>query len=54
MVECAQCRFLQGAVFAAVIGYVGAFVSLSPIFNLHHSCAFQLLAVQPLCLLLEN
>ncbi len=30
MVECAQCRFLQGAVFAVAIGCVGAFAPLSP------------------------
>ncbi len=34
---CAQCRFLQRAVFAMAIGWVGAFAPLFPVCNLHHS-----------------
>ncbi len=67
MVECAQCMFLQGAVFAVAISCVGTFAPLSPVCNLHHSwrvlnfficgnfyVAFLLLAVRPLRLMLEN
>ncbi len=67
MAECAQCRFLQGAVFAAVIGRVGAFAPLSPVCNLFHRCRVLsffircnfcittcLFAIRSLRLLLEN
>ncbi len=65
--ECAQCRFLQGAIFAAVIGRVGEFAPLLPVCNPFHSCrvlnfficgnfciTICLLAIRPLSLLLEN
>ncbi len=37
MMKCAQCRFLQGAIFVLVIDRVGAFVPLSPVYNPLHS-----------------
>ncbi len=65
MVKRAQCRFLQGAVFAAAIGCVGVFAPLLPVGNPFRTwqvlnffvlgnvyIIFHLLAVWPLCSLL--